>query len=59
MYGLKTPCDYWKDCIKRDSTLCTVCSRSHFKRQDYFEQDQQIVKSRFTETIMKQFKKVE
>ena len=45
---LKSYCDYRKNCIHRDSTLCNNCSRSKWKRSDYFENDNEKIKEIFT-----------
>ena len=57
MYGIKTTCDFRKDCIHRDSTVCNVCSRNHLQKKDCFEQDSEVVKNRFTEIIKSRFNK--
>ena len=55
MYGIKTTCDFRKDCIHRDSTVCNACSRNNLQKQDYFEQDSEVVKDRLTEIINSRF----
>ena len=48
---LKSYCDDRKNCINRDSTLCHSCSRSKWKRSDYFEQDNEELKEMFNKAL--------
>lgn len=54
---LRVSCDVRESCIKRDSVTCSSCIRSNRTRKDFFEQDKEVVNSRFRELVKARFNK--
>lgn len=53
----KSKCRLRENCINKDSMICGRCLRNMIAHDDYFEQDAEVVKSRFRELVKARFNK--